>query len=292
MKVLDNISLCIEEKFNIKVMNILPIGEGYDSKSYLIDGEYLFKFAKHNDARNSYKREKRILDYLKDNFNSNVKIPRIEYYDESGIMGYKIIKGTFLTKDIYESMDEDKRKKLVSDIAQFLKSLHNLEISSLSEFENSLIDSYQSDLELLRKKIFSKLTIKEQTYIENTITDILNDKDLFNVRKCLCHNDLSANHILLDDNNELCGIIDFGDACIIEDYCDFMYLLEDSNEEVGTSFGESILDKYNYEHKELARRYANICEYYYPIELIVCGIENDDDKLLEKGLSLLKEKIN
>lgn len=154
MKVLDNISLCIEEKFNIKVMNILPIGEGYDSKSYLIDGEYLFKFAKHNDARNSYKREKRILDYLKDNFNSNVKIPRIEYYDESGIMGYKIIKGTFLTKDIYESMDEDKRKKLVSDIAQFLKSLHNLEISSLSEFENSLIESYQSDLELLRKKYF------------------------------------------------------------------------------------------------------------------------------------------
>lgn len=136
------------------------------------------------------------------------------------------------------------------------------------------------------------MTIKEQTYIENTITDILNDKELFNVRKCLCHNDLSANHILLDDNNELCGIIDFGDACIIEDYCDFMYLLEDSNEEVGMPFGESILDKYNYEHKELARRYANICEYYYPIELIVCGIENDDDKLLEKGLSLLKEKIN
>lgn len=292
MEILDNISLCIKEKFDITVKDIIFKGEGYDSKSYLINGEYLFKFAKHNDARNSYKREKRLLNYLKDNFKSNIKIPRIEYYDESGIMGYKIIKGTFLTKDVYESLDSLKREKLAKDLALFLKSLHSLETSHLSEYKISSLDSYKSDLELLRKKIFSKLTNKEQKYIEYTINTIINNKELFNVRKCLCHNDLSANHILLDDNNELCGIIDFGDACITEDYRDFMYLLEDSDEEIGNIFGEKVLDKYDYKYKDLAIKYSHLNSEYYSIETIVCGLENEDDDLVQKGLSLLKEQLD
>ncbi len=32
------------------------------------------------------------------------------------------------------------------------------------------------------------------------------------VKKCLCHKDFSCNHLLLDGNNRLTGIIDFGDS--------------------------------------------------------------------------------
>ena len=48
----------------------------------------------------------------------------------------------------------------------------------------------------------------------------------------------------MDDNNKLIGIIDFGDAGITDEYSDFLYLLEDSDEEVGSSFGEEILKIY------------------------------------------------
>lgn len=288
---IDNISLTLKEKFNIKVNSIEFMGEGYDSKSYLINNEYLFKLAKHDDAKNSYKREKKILDYLKDNFKSNVNIPRIDYFDESGIMGYKMIKGVPLTKEIYESMNEEQKESLHIAIANFLKELHNLDATALSEFKNDLIIFYKSDLLLLREKIYSKLTKEEQEYIENFISSIINNKALFQAKKSLCHNDLSANHILLDENKKLCGIIDFGDACITEDYRDFMYLLENSEEEIGDHFGEAILDKCDYEFKELARTYAKLNDDYYAIETITCGLENDDSSLLEKGLDLLKEKI-
>ena len=281
----------IEEKFHLKVNTIEFIGEGYDSKSYLINDEYLFKFAKHNDAKNSYQREKIILDYLRKNFKSNVKIPEIDYFDESGIMGYKIIKGLQLNKEIYESMSNEEKEQLHLDLSNFLKALHNLEVSQLSEFESDVLESYKSDLELLQEKIYSKLTKEEQEYIESFISAIVNNKALFKTKKCLCHNDLSANHILLDENKKLCGIIDFGDACITEDYRDFMYLLENSEEEIGAHFGECVLEKYDYEFKELARTYAKLNDDYYAIETIVCGIENDDCALLEKGLNILKEKI-
>ncbi len=49
---------------------------------------------------------------------------------------------------------------------------------------------------------------------------------------------------MLDGNNRLTGIIDFGDSGIIDEYCDFIYLLEDSEEEIGTNFGEDILRMY------------------------------------------------
>ena len=53
----------------------------------------------------------------------------------------------------------------------------------------------------------------------------------------------------------------------------------------------AILEKYQYDDVRLALAYAQVNDDYYPIETIVCGIENDDDKLLEKGINLLREKI-
>lgn len=290
-QIMDNISSIIKEKFNIDASYIEFLGEGYDSKSYVINEEYLFKFAKHDDSRNSYKREYKILNFLRDNFKSNIQIPQIEYYDESGIIGYKLIKGNPITKELYESMTEEEKEKLTTDIANFLKSLHNLDVSELKEFKTSLYDAYKADLELLREKIFSKLTEKERKYIENFIASILSNTKLFHSKMCLCHNDLSADHILIDEDKKVSGIIDFGDACIIEDYRDFMYILEESEEEVGRPFGERVLDKYAYPDKNLALEYAELNDEYYPIETIVCGIENEDEDLLAKGLNLLREKI-
>ena len=46
----------------------------------------------------------------------------------------------------------------------------------------------------------------------------LNSTTIFDGKKCLCHNDFNSNHLLLDENNRLCGIIDFGDSGIIDEY--------------------------------------------------------------------------
>jgi len=239
-----DIPLIMKEKFAITVESIEFMGEGYDSKSFLINDEYLFKFAKHDDAKNSYKREKTILNYLRKNFKSSIAIPQIDYFDEVGIMGYKMIKGRPLTKEMYESISDDEKNILHSDLASFLKSLHSLEVSSLDEFKYNLYDAYQKDLDLLKDNVFSKITEEEQRYIETYILDILGDDKLFKRNLCLCHNDLSINHILIGEDNKVSGIIDFGDACIIEDYRDFMYLLEESDEKIGQDFGLAILEKY------------------------------------------------
>ena len=139
---------------------------------------------------------------------------------------------------------------------------------------------------LLRKDI---LTSKEQECIESFMNR-LNNTDIFDDRKCLCHNDFSCNHILLDENNRFSGVIDFGDAGIIDEYCDFIYLLKDSEEEIGHEFGEDILKLYGNINAEKAKEYQRISEEYYPIETIVYGVKNNKKDFIEKGRKLIKEK--
>lgn len=276
----------IEHYFdNFKVDSIEIIGSGYDSVAYLVNNEYIFKTKFSTNKKKGYAKEKAIYNFLNTNLETNVKIPNIEYSyisDELSILGYKEIKGTFLTPEIYSTMSEEEQNLLKRDIASFLRQMHGLDYTDISE---CTIDNKQNVLEeyiLLRETIYNDLTDIEKDYIESFM-ERLNATTVFEGKKCLCHNDFSCNHLLLDGNNRLTGIIDFGDSGIIDEYCDFIYLLEDSEEEIGTNFGEDILRMYGNIDIEKAKEYQDIVEEYYPIETIVYGIKNIKQEFIENG---------
>ena len=160
--------------------------------------------------------------------------------------------------------------------------MHDLDYTDINSYA---IDNKQNVLEeyqLLKTTIYNSLTDIEKQYIENFMQR-LNSTTIFDGKKCLCHNDFSSNHLLLDENNRLCGIIDFGDSGIIDEYCDFICLLEDSEEEIGPNFGEDILRLYGNIDIEKAKEYQDVVEQYYPIETIVYGIKNNRPDFIEKG---------
>ena len=235
--------------------------------------------------KKSYEKEKAIYGFLNQNLVTNIKVPNIEYSyisDEISILGYKQIKGKFLTPEIYSTMSTEEQELLKKDIAYFLRQMHDLDYTDINSYT---IDNKQNVLEeyqLLKTTIYNSLTDIEKQYIENFMQR-LNSTTIFDGKKCLCHNDFSSNHLLLDENNRLCGIIDFGDSGIIDEYCDFIYLLEDSEEEIGSNFGEDILRLYGNIDIEKAKEYQDVVEQYYPIETIVYGIKNNRPDFIEKG---------
>ncbi|HEF9843979.1 TPA: APH(2'')-Ia/If/Ih family aminoglycoside O-phosphotransferase [Campylobacter coli] len=275
----------LEKKFNIEINSLDLIGEGYDSKAYLVNGEYIFKVKYSANKKKGYEKEKSIYEFLNQNLVTNIKVPNIEYSyisDEISILGYKQIKGTFLTPEIYSTMSTEEQELLKKDIAYFLRQMHDLDYTDINSYA---IDNKQNVLEeyqLLKTTIYNSLTDIEKQYIENFMQR-LNSTTIFDGKKCLCHNDFSSNHLLLDENNRLCGIIDFGDSGIIDEYCDFIYLLEDSEEEIGPNFGEDILRLYGNIDIEKAKEYQDVVEQYYPIETIVYGIKNNRPDFIEKG---------
>lgn len=282
----------IKSKFNLEVTNNKIIGEGYDSKAYLINDEYIFKIKISANKKKGYEKEKAVLDFLNRKLKTTIKIPKIDFIyidDEVSIMGYKKIKGTFLTPNIYKEMNVEQQEILKNDIAKFLKDMHNLDYSEIKDY---VIDNKQNCLEeydLLQKNIYNDLTENEKKYV-GKFFERLNNTTIFNDKKCLCHNDFSCNHLLLDNNKKLAGIIDFGDAGIIDEYCDFIYLLEDSEEEIGKDFGEDILQLYGNIDINKAKEYQDIVEMYYPIETIIYGIKNNRDDFIKRGRKILNER--
>ena len=282
----------IKNKFDLEVKSATLIGEGYDSKAYLINDEYIFKIKISTNEKKGYKKEKTVLDFLNKNLKTDIKITKIDYAyitDELSIMGYKRIDGKFLNSQIYNEMKEQEKQILKLDIAKFLKDMHNLDFSEIKNYTINNKQNCLEDFALLKKTIYQDLTEKEKNYIENFF-ERLKNTTIFDDKKCLCHNDFSCNHLLLDENKRLVGIIDFGDSGIIDEYCDFIYLLEDSNEELGKDFGEDILKLYGDIDIRKAEEYQYIVEEYYPIETIVYGIKNNRKDFVEKGRRVLNER--
>ena len=56
-----NIKKIIEEKCNIVVDGIKLIGEGYDSKAYIVNNEYVFKIKFSADKKKGMKKKKQYM---------------------------------------------------------------------------------------------------------------------------------------------------------------------------------------------------------------------------------------
>ena len=289
-----NIKLLIEDKFDYTVESFEVIGEGYDSKAYLINDEYIFKIKTSANKEKGYVKEKAILDFLNDNLDTDINIPKVEYFfvdEDIKIMGYKKLDGKFLSTTIYENMSKDKRKGLNKDIADFLRQLHSLDYSPIAEYKIDNKSNCLEEYEILKSTIYDSFTEAEKKYIEGFYNRLESTK-VFLDKKCLCHNDFSCNHILLDEDDKFIGVIDFGDSGIVDEYCDFIYLLENSQEEIGRQFGLDILYLYGDINIRAAIEYQELVDEYWPIETMIYGIRNNKQDFIDKGRAELKRRVD
>ena len=177
----------VEEKCDITIESIELLGEGYDSKAYIVNNEYVFKIKFSANKKKGYEKEKAIYDFLNKRLHTSVNIPNIEYSyisDEISILGYKEIKGKFLTPEIYFSMLLEQQDLLKKDIAMFLRQMHDLDLDEISSYT---IDNKQNVLEeyqLLRETIYDSLTDIEKQYIE-AFMQRLYSTTIFDGKKCL-----------------------------------------------------------------------------------------------------------
>ena len=242
----------IERCFDFPVKKCEFLDSGYDCEAYLINYKWLFKITRYEEGINKFRKEKLVLDYLKDNFISKVK---------------------------------------VKDIVDFLKRLHDLPINNFESYVENDEDECKEDLKFLKKHLFKNLSEKEQKYIEELTLRVSKNDKFKKARKCLCHNDFSSKHIIINDRFVMTGVIDFGDSVVKEEYVDFVYLLEDSEEEIGKAFGKKVLKAYEYEDESLAIDYADLNDDYYIVECLIEGIKHEDKEIFDEGMKYLKEAL-
>lgn len=281
-----DIKKIIEKEFGLVVNSIKILGEGLDSVAYLVNNEYIFKISKHQEARDNLKKEVQVLNYIKGKV--SLQVPIIEYYSEEySVCGYKEIKGTILTPKMYEQLSAEEKDNLAKDLASFLKELHSLPLPDINDLKLDVLEDYENDYKELKDKIYNKISEKVKVYLDSLFERVLNDERITKYEVALCHNDLSCNHIVINDN-KVVGIIDFGDVATTDRDKDFVYLLENSEEEIGREFGLKVLEYYNHPNKEVALLKADLNDEYYPIELILGGESKRKQEMINEGLERLE----
>lgn len=224
---------------NTKINSIHSITTGWTNIVYEVctnDGNYFFRFPRDDFwARTivkDYEFSKFI--YKKTDFNT-VKLTLL--YDQGRPFSmHKKIEGTVLADRINDLTPEEIR--IVSnDIAKFLFQLHNLQFDKNSIFKTKDVGVNLVNFldELLEVHVDPKDTVFWHS-------ESLNKKE----NNCLVHGDFNSSNILLDENNHVSGIIDFGFAGFGNKYDDIARILSRAYPQ-------------NFKN-EILRHYENFCQ--------------------------------
>lgn len=207
---------------SILIKNIKLITNGWDNMVAEINDEYIFRFPKDTDC--TFNHEIKILDYLQDK--TSILIPKIEFIGKSyTYMGYKKIPGNDLTKEIYDLLSLDEKKKLIFDLANFLKEFHSsISVEQVKKIGLELED-YKSYLDLINKRLNNRFDdVQISSFIERTCKEFLTmASEKQNI--VVLYNDLHTENIAFDNiNKRVVGIFDFGDVMIGDIHFEFHQL--------------------------------------------------------------------
>ena len=280
----------------LAVEQIDPLGAGYNCEAFLINKQYVFKFPKNEKANDSLETEVRVLKFLEGKL--PLSIPKIEFVcNESQsfpyrVIGYQQIKGRILTPQIYSSFTASEKEALAKSLADFLRALHAIPVpDSLKELEDDFVEGIRIDYNDIKKLVYDKLNDGAKEYTDNFYKAVLSDNDYKADRIALIHNDLSCNHIVIDEQeNKAVGIIDFGDAAVTDVDLEFVYLIEDSDEEIGSDFGKRVLDYYCHKNLSLLMKKIKLKQAGESFEKILFGNSMGLEDMFYEGLSELQQK--
>ncbi|KKU91293.1 MAG: aminoglycoside 2''''-O-phosphotransferase [Candidatus Jorgensenbacteria bacterium GW2011_GWA1_48_11] len=216
----------ISENFpNISLKSIDYFSEGLGNVVFLVNGEYIFKFARHEKASKRLEQELNLLPKLVERI--SLPIPNPEYAGrqaDNGLrfFGYKKIEGIGLTKESINGLDEETQMKLAKQLAELLKQISSIDLDEARQWGIEEVDPrtfYARQLKEAREIVYPILEAQYpeeaeelKTYIEGFFRDYFNNADNFDFKPAVVHGDLEGRLAIIFDpeKREISGIVDAG----------------------------------------------------------------------------------
>jgi aminoglycoside phosphotransferase (APT) family kinase protein len=212
---------------DLDIRIVEPLGEGWDQQAFVVDDKWVFRFPKRRDAEQRISREDEVLKRLAPK--SPIPLPSYRFHGKPSesypltFVGYRKLPGTPLQE--LESGVPD-LGAIATEIAAFLswlhsfedvrfsQDLHTTEEDTLAAFREEALEDLQALREVLQEPLYEALT----THLGHPSTI----PEEHNGPPKLIHNDLGAEHILLDQaSGKITGIIDWGDVALGDPAFDF-----------------------------------------------------------------------
>lgn len=211
---------------DLEIGHIEPYGKGVGDAIFRVNGDYLFKFAKHEKASKILEKEMAMLPELQGHV--GVPIPEVRYAgryhgrnDEQLFFGYKEIIGRGMKR---EDVQEDGviKENLVGQLVEFMDGVQAYDVAKARERGVPEVDPrahYEREREDARRELYPFLKARFpveaselERFIEESFEKYLGDENNFDFEPKLIHGDLEGpNAVLYDEErDEIAGVLDFG----------------------------------------------------------------------------------
>jgi aminoglycoside phosphotransferase (APT) family kinase protein len=264
-----------------EVRSITGLGEGFDNVVYEVNGELIVRASKETDPAlrsESTRREAQLLAVVAEL--STLPVPVPVFVDvEAGLLAYVKLPGVPL---IDHPVTEPAR--LAPALGRFLSRLHLApleKVEHLVERDAYPLLAWREDTQRDYRKIVEHLPAVYQRLVEDFLGRTPPAEPLAAV---FCHNDLGAEHMLVDvDANAVTGIIDWTDAAIADPARDLALIYRD----LGPEVFELTLDHYEGYFGDADRERAVFYARCKLLEDLAHGVRTGARPYAEAGLAHL-----
>ena len=224
--------MVLREQFpalNLRKVDFL--NEGWDSFAFVADERWVFLFPKRRERERHLLASMRLLDELHGRL--PLPVPRPRHWGSPSesfpfhFVGYELLPGS--PADAAE-MPRRKRDGNALRLGEFLAALHGFPVDRAvalgirgrppRDHAEVLLDEVRHLADRLAFRVPDELKAPCAPFLDGTI----DRPPSYSGPYCLTHGDLQAEHILLNAEGEVCGVIDFADATLSEPAGDYVGL--------------------------------------------------------------------
>jgi len=213
----DALRMIISQFPEINPTAIELLGAGWDNTAYLINHQLVFRFPRRQIAVPMIETEAQILPILANHL--SIPIPNPKWVGKADgsfpwpFIGYPILKGTTAC---FANLSDAERVKLARPLAKILKTLHSIPVTESMRPYLPGDDLKRMVLKNLVERSTTTLTdLKEIGLIEDIkpFLQALEASSSHSDREgsAIVHGDLYVRHLLVNQDKELAGVIDWGD---------------------------------------------------------------------------------
>ena len=280
----DFVKIILAKQFpELSPTKIKCIGEGWDNKVFLVNDQFVFRFPHREIAATLIKRENSVLGYLQELV--NLKIPNPIYVGEPDdnypyhFHGYQMINGQSVC---HANLSATIRNKSITRLAGFLKRLHSITEAKARSIgtEDQVFDrtDVTRAVNALTERV-KKINARNIALVNLSRFDE-EMKIAFAVNlpatKVLVHGDLYCRHLMFD-NEELVGIIDWGDVGINSPVVDlgivFAFYPVSYHQKFFDIYGE--VDSQSYAYARFLGLYSVITSMLYAHDIDACQLKQE-----------------
>lgn len=218
--------------------------DGTHNDIVIINGQHVFKFAKHDWSVAFLNNEVNIVNLISDYI--DMPLPQFEYLGK-GLAKCNFIKGVPLFRNEILLLENKVLDSIAEQIGIFLKQLHSIPLKNknIGEFPGDLTrEGWLLQYDEIQNKVFPYCRSYSKEYIDQIFKPLLENENFLEFQPALIHGDLTPYHFFFDrDLHKINGIIDFSMAGIGDPAYDVGVILD--------NLGEAFV-------KRMSRYYNNI----------------------------------